>query len=136
MDLRFLAATFDKCARPRVGWQIDAFGHSEQMPSILAQMGYDGQFFARVDFEEKKGRMNNHSAEMIWQASASQGERSEIFSSILYKHYSAPTGFCFDILCTDDPIVDDDNELNNVEDKVGKFFICQHFCLTLYIIVG
>uniref|UniRef100_A0A240SWY6 Alpha-mannosidase n=1 Tax=Glossina morsitans morsitans TaxID=37546 RepID=A0A240SWY6_GLOMM len=121
LGLQFLAATFDKCARPRVGWQIDAFGHSEQMPSILAQMGYDGQFFARVDFEEKKGRMNNHSAEMIWQASASQGERSEIFSSILYKHYSAPTGFCFDILCTDDPIVDDDNELNNVEDKVDEF---------------
>uniref|UniRef100_A0A1A9W6T5 Alpha-mannosidase n=1 Tax=Glossina brevipalpis TaxID=37001 RepID=A0A1A9W6T5_9MUSC len=121
LGLQFLSETFDKCARPRVGWQIDAFGHSQEFASILTQMGYDGQFFARVDFKEKKERMNKLLAEMIWQASESQDERSEIFSSILYNHYSPPPGFCFDILCTDDPIVDEDSGLNNVEDKVDVF---------------
>ncbi|PSN38675.1 hypothetical protein C0J52_08895 [Blattella germanica] len=36
-----------------------------------------------------------------WRAEA------DLFTSVLYNHYSAPPGFCFDISCGDGPIIDD-----------------------------
>ena len=38
---------------------------------------------------------------------------------MLYNHYSAPPGFCFDMRCNDDRIVDDKNLLSyNVDEKI------------------
>ena len=31
----------------------------------------------------------------------------QIYTQLLYNHYSAPPGFCFDMRCDDDRIVDD-----------------------------
>lgn len=75
---RFLNDTFGECARPRVGWQIDPFGHSREMASLFAQMGFDGMFFARLDYEEKSERLTNKTAEMIWEGSDSLGKRKPI----------------------------------------------------------
>ena len=40
--------------RPRVGWSIDPFGHSNGNPRLLADMGMDAWFFARLDYEDKE----------------------------------------------------------------------------------
>ncbi|XP_017155089.2 lysosomal alpha-mannosidase-like isoform X2 [Drosophila miranda] len=120
VGLKFLDEAFGICARPRVGWQIDAFGHSREQASMFAQMGFDGQFFARMDHRDKSKRANNLGLEMIWNASESLDEM-ELFSGMLYNHYSAPPGFCFDLLCNDDPIVDGTSYDNNVWDRVNDF---------------
>lgn len=67
--LRKLNQTFGECGRPRVGWQIDPFGHSREMASMLAQFGFDGVFFARADHADKAKRLQNKQAEMIWHGS-------------------------------------------------------------------
>uniref|UniRef100_A0A1A9WEQ0 Alpha-mannosidase n=1 Tax=Glossina brevipalpis TaxID=37001 RepID=A0A1A9WEQ0_9MUSC len=87
LGLKFISLDFDDCARPRIGWQLDAFGHSRTMAAIFAQMGYDGQFFSRVDFEQKETMLNNRSIEMIWQTSDDLDESSEIFFGVLYDSY-------------------------------------------------
>lgn len=71
--VRQLNDTFGACGRPRLGWQIDPFGHSREMASLLAQMGYDGQFFGRIDYQDKTARMLNKTMEFVWHGSTSLG---------------------------------------------------------------
>lgn len=74
LGLKFLNDTFGECARPRVGWQIDPFGHAREMASLFTQMGYDGVFFARLDYQDKSKRLDEKSMEMIWKTSENLGE--------------------------------------------------------------
>lgn len=119
--LRLLNDTFGECGRPRAGWQIDPFGHSREQASLFAQMGFDGVFFARLDWRDKSKRLQDKTAEMLWKSSANLPD-SDLFTSALYNHYSAPPGFCFDVLCRDDPFVDGQYSVeNNVKQKVDDF---------------
>lgn len=43
--------------RPRVGWHIDPFGHSNASPRLFADMGFDAWFFARLDYQDKDRRL-------------------------------------------------------------------------------
>ncbi|RXG58374.1 Lysosomal alpha-mannosidase [Armadillidium vulgare] len=59
---------------------------------------------------------------MIWKGSQSLGEESWIFTGALPNMYFAPGGFCFDIFCGDDPIMDDPRlEDYNKDQKVSDF---------------
>ncbi|XP_060656740.1 LOW QUALITY PROTEIN: lysosomal alpha-mannosidase-like [Drosophila nasuta] len=120
LGLKVLNDTFGACARPQIGWQIDPFGHSREMASIFAQMGFNAEFFARMDHREKSKRLEDVAIEMIWQSSAALKD-SDIFTGLLYRHYSAPPGFCFDILCSDEPIIDSKSYDNNVKSRVDDF---------------
>lgn len=82
--LRFLNDTFGECARPRVGWQIDMFGHSREQSSLFTKMGFDGLFFSRLDWRDKNKRMKEKTMELIWRSSSNLGRKvrfaSETFS--------------------------------------------------------
>lgn len=119
LGLRFLDETFGECARPKIGWQIDPFGHSREQASLFAKMGYDGMFFSRLDWRDKSQRANETKMEMVWHTSENL-EDSDLLTGVLYNHYNAPPGFCFDILCDDEPIIDDDHSADyNVERRVS-----------------
>ena len=72
--LKFLNETFGECGRPRVGWQIDPFGHSREQASLFAQMGYDGVFLTRLDYQDKANRLATKTMEMVWKSSVNLGE--------------------------------------------------------------
>ena len=57
LSIQFLNETFGECGRPVVAWQIDPFGHAREQASLFAQMGFDGLFFGRLDYDDKKTRM-------------------------------------------------------------------------------
>ncbi|XP_063233743.1 lysosomal alpha-mannosidase-like isoform X2 [Bacillus rossius redtenbacheri] len=119
---RRLNDTFGECGRPRVGWQIDPFGHSRETASIMARMGFDGLFFGRLDYQDKNTRLQNRSMELMWRASADLGSDADLFTGALFHHYTSPDGFCFDSTCTDDPIIDDVNSPEyNVPDQLAQF---------------
>ncbi|XP_049857093.1 lysosomal alpha-mannosidase-like [Schistocerca gregaria] len=120
--LRKLNDTFGACGRPHVGWQIDPFGHSREMASIFAQLGYDGVFFARSDYQDRQRRYQTRNSEMIWQGSANLGTSSRLFAATFNNSYYPPSGFCFDSNCAQLPIIDDpQNPLYNVDTKVSEF---------------
>ncbi|KAK3085464.1 hypothetical protein FSP39_003781 [Pinctada imbricata] len=123
LGFQFLKDNFGECGRPRVAWQIDPFGHSREHASLFARMGFDGLFFGRLDYQDKAKRMNTKTMEMIWQGSPKNlGSQSDLFTGVLFNGYNPPKGFCFDVTCRDDPIMDDPNLHDyNVPQKVAEF---------------
>ncbi|XP_023670401.1 lysosomal alpha-mannosidase [Paramormyrops kingsleyae] len=123
LGLRFLNDTFGACGRPRVAWHIDPFGHAREHASLFAQMGYDGLFFGRLDYQDKARRIKDKDMEMVWRASASlRPPAADLFTGVLPNGYNPPPGFCWDQLCNDPPIRDDpDLEDYNVDSVVKNF---------------
>lgn len=120
--LRKLNDSFGECGRPKVGWQIDPFGHSKEMANIFAQLGFDGILLGRIDYQEKNFRFQTKTPEMVWRGSNSLGEASDIFTGVMYNTYAPPPGFCFDILCQDEPFIDDKKSFEyNVDRRVDEF---------------
>lgn len=98
---------------------------------MFARMGFDGMFFGRLDYQDKMHRLSKLSAEMLWHGSANLGEEADLFTGVLYNNYGPPPGFCFDILCSDEPIIDDKWSPDyNVDRKVIKqyFFFFKSKC--------
>ena len=73
------------CGRPKVGWQIDPFGHSRELAATMARLGFDGLFLGRIDYQDKNGRLNNQTAEMIWRTSAN--DNCKITKNIFISFY-------------------------------------------------
>ncbi|XP_068607078.1 lysosomal alpha-mannosidase [Brachionichthys hirsutus] len=123
MGLRFLNETFGSCGRPRVAWHIDPFGHAREHASMFAQMGYDGFFFGRLDYQDRARRMRDKEQELLWRASDSLiPPVADLWTGILPNGYNPPEGFCWDQSCNDPPIRDDpDLEDYNVNDVVKRF---------------
>ncbi|XP_017099033.2 lysosomal alpha-mannosidase-like [Drosophila bipectinata] len=120
LGLKFLDDNFGSCGRPTIGWQVDPFGHSREQASIFAQFGYDGEFFSRMDHNDKDRRLQDLAMEMIWHASESLSDL-KLFTGLTYRHYSSPDGFCFDVNCGDEPIIDGKSYDNNVKTRIDDF---------------
>jgi lysosomal alpha-mannosidase len=120
LGLRFISNNFG--VRPTVGWHIDPFGHSSVQASLFSLMGFDSFYFGRLDYGDKALRLNKSEMELMWQGSKSLGVYGDLFTGVLYQHYTPPTGFCFDDKCSDEPIMDDkDLEGYNVDERVDTF---------------
>lgn len=96
---KWLNRTFGECGIPKIGWQIDPFGHSREQASIFAQMNFDGLFLGRIDYQDKLLREKTQTMEFIWKSSPSLGKKADIFTGVLPNVYWPPTGFCFDVNC-------------------------------------
>ncbi|CAF1146005.1 unnamed protein product [Rotaria sordida] len=127
LGAEFLRDQFGDCARPKIGWQIDPFGHSREVASLFAQMGFDGLFFGRADYQDIAKRNMTKTMEMIWKGSVNLNRQGWLFTGILPHGYDAPDSFCFDILCTDAPIMDDARLYDyNVPERVQAFINVAH----------
>ncbi|XP_078167734.1 putative alpha-mannosidase At5g13980 [Carex rostrata] len=119
---RFIKEEFEVV--PRIGWQIDPFGHSAVQAYLLsAEVGFDALYFSRIDYQDLAKRKDTKSLEVIWRASKSLGSSADVFTGIFPKDYEPPSGdFYFEVDSTS-PVVQDDPLLfdYNVQDRVNDF---------------
>lgn len=66
--------TFGECARPRVAWQIDPFGHSSEVAAEFAEMGFDGLVLGRIDHGDIANRRSQKTMEMVWRPDINKGK--------------------------------------------------------------
>ncbi|XP_076940855.1 alpha-mannosidase At3g26720-like [Bidens hawaiensis] len=109
--------------KPRVGWQIDPFGHSAVQAYLLgAEVGFDSLYFARMDYQDREKRKNEKTLEFVWRGSKSLGSSSQLFTGIFPRHYDPPDGFTFEINDVSEPIQDDHLLFDyNVQERVNDF---------------
>ncbi|KAG6556620.1 hypothetical protein Mapa_001561 [Marchantia paleacea] len=118
---RYIKDQFD--VAPRIGWQIDPFGHSAVQGYLLgAEAGFDALFFARADYQDKAKRQTDRTMEFIWRGSKSLGASAQLFGGLLGHHYDPPPEFRYDIR-SEAPLIQDDPLLYdyNVEERVELF---------------
>ncbi|KAM0060144.1 putative alpha-mannosidase [Helianthus debilis subsp. tardiflorus] len=110
---------------PRIGWQIDPFGHSAVQAYLLgAEVGFDSLFFGRIDYQDRAKRKADKHLEVIWQASKTLGSSSQIFAGAFPENvYEPPTSEFYFEVNADSPIVQDNVNLfdYNVEERVNAF---------------
>eukprot|EP00636_Phaeomonas_parva_P016919 CAMPEP_0118851794 /NCGR_PEP_ID=MMETSP1163-20130328/1098_1 /TAXON_ID=124430 /ORGANISM="Phaeomonas parva, Strain CCMP2877" /LENGTH=1103 /DNA_ID=CAMNT_0006784183 /DNA_START=134 /DNA_END=3445 /DNA_ORIENTATION=+ len=122
---RFLKKEFGFA--PRVGWQLDPFGHSATQASLLTyDIGFDALFFGRIDYQDRERRQAEKQCEGVWEASKSAGSTNRIFWGLTGSYggsYGPPAGFDFDIKNDNAvPIMDDERLADyNVESRVNDF---------------
>ena len=106
----FILAEFGEQANPRVGWQIDPFGHSATHASLLtAALGLDATFFSKYDYQDHTIRRNTKELELLWSPSPSLGAAGQVWTGTFPNlgDYGPPPGLCFDYFCQDtsnDPV--------------------------------
>ncbi|XP_058092937.1 alpha-mannosidase At3g26720-like [Magnolia sinica] len=118
---RFIKQEFGKT--PRIGWQIDPFGHSAAQAYLLgAEVGFDSLYFGRIDYQDRVKRKDEKSLEVVWRGSKTFGSSAQIFTSIFPEGYGPPDGFSFEVN-DDSQIVQDNNLLfdYNVQERVNDF---------------
>uniref|UniRef100_A0A8C5WAL1 Alpha-mannosidase n=1 Tax=Leptobrachium leishanense TaxID=445787 RepID=A0A8C5WAL1_9ANUR len=123
LGLEFLQSTFGECGRPRVAWHIDPFGHSREQALLFAQMGFEGFFFGRLDYQDKVYREDSKQMEMVWCGSDDlTPPAANLFTGVLPNGYDPPPGFCWDQICANAPIMDDPTmEDYNADSVVANF---------------
>ncbi|KAL8557447.1 hypothetical protein ACS0TY_004754 [Phlomoides rotata] len=119
---RFIKEEFG--VTPRIGWQIDPFGHSVVQAYLLgAEIGFDSLFFGRIDYQDRAKCKTEKSLEVIWRGSKSLGSSSQIFAGAFPKNYEPPPGGFYYEVNDDSPIVQDNVNLfdYNVQERVEAF---------------
>lgn len=119
---QFITYSLGEAALPNTTWQIDPFGHSVTQATLLGpQAGMPSLFVGRVDWQDKALRLNESALEMLWYGSESQPDIAS-FTDITFNGYWMPDGFCWDLGCTDDPIIDDaSSPMFNVPQRLADF---------------
>jgi len=112
--------------RPKIGWDIDTFGHTDMNTRLYAQMGFEAMFFSRLDKADKNERSKEEKRGMnfLWRPSSSHfGDQYQILTHVFRTDYCYPTGFSIaDNMLSDDVFVDDRTlDTFNAEDKMIDF---------------
>lgn len=51
---------------PKIGWQLDPFGHSSTNAELMTEMGMEAIFMGRINEQDFEERRANKDLEFIW----------------------------------------------------------------------
>jgi lysosomal alpha-mannosidase len=114
---------------PKVGWDVDAFGHSDTNTRLLAELGYEAMFFSRMDEAEKHQRSEHHALNFLWRPSTeSFGNRWQVLTNVFKNDYCSPAGLMTGENYNADDLIETDRTLSsfNGEDQVHKLVEWSH----------
>jgi hypothetical protein len=103
---------------PKVGWNIDAFGHTQANAALFHDLGFDALFFARAGRDEIEQRFDplNQGSHFLWRPLSKHfGNQKEILGGFFTQDetYGFPKGFKYDERTDDDTKIQDDPTLAN-----------------------
>jgi hypothetical protein len=106
---------------PKVGWQLDPFGHSATQASYMTSlMGFNALYFGRIDKQDLQKRHDEQECEGLWASSPNLANTSVFWglTGSYEGNYGPFAGFCFDIHCQDEVLVglDEDHLLAKITD--------------------
>ncbi|CBH15235.1 lysosomal alpha-mannosidase precursor, putative [Trypanosoma brucei gambiense DAL972] len=117
---------------PLVGWQADAFGHSATQASLLtSRAGFNGTFFARIDYREYEDRVKRGGRQFWWDASPSLPDLKTFAEANLHATYCSAAGYKWDLadqlesartFTQADDIIDD-----NASERYNVPVVLKHF---------
>jgi len=85
---------------PRVGWNIDPFGHTEANAALFHDFGFDALFFSRLGSEDNQERLSStdRGTHFLWRPLATNfGKQKEILSGLIADgNYGFAEGFKYD----------------------------------------
>ena len=53
--------------KPKIGWQLDPFGHSAANAWVFAELGLEAMFFARINHDDFENRKANKDLQFVWE---------------------------------------------------------------------
>ena len=95
-------------------------------------MGFDGQFFTRIDNNDKDIRLKNSDLEII----VSSPLKHDLWTYIMYSHYNPPSEMMFDKKNSEAPLSDENirykslslvNEMRRISKIYNQSIIFQSF---------
>ena len=57
---------------------------------------------------------------MVWEAGQDVGDASDLFTGVLFNEYGPPPGFCWDLPCDDEPLMDKDLFETNIKERADS----------------
>lgn len=116
---------------PRVGWNIDPFGHTEGTAAMYHDFGFDAFFFSRSHADKVKERFAHRGSHFLWRPFSDHfGKQKEILTGMIsdgIQGYGYNKGFTYDEdteagVSDEDTGIQDDPTLAgfNVEAMIAK----------------
>ena len=103
MGHRFLDKEFG--IKPKVGWMLDSFGHSQANSALFADFGFEAMFFSRMSSDEREKLQETKRSIFLWEPLSNvYGSSKQILSQVFFHDYSPPPTFS--------------NEHNNEDDVI------------------
>lgn len=62
----------------------DPFGHTNAHSGLMAKFGFNGFFWARIDYEDHQLRNSTKNLEFIWRGVKSYGTSQDLYTGVFY----------------------------------------------------
>lgn len=92
MGHRFLQEEFG--VKPKIGWMLDAFGHSQANAQLFAEFGFEALFFSRMSQDERLKLQETKRSIFLWEPLSNLfGSTKQILTQVFFWDYSPPPTF-------------------------------------------
>lgn len=116
LGLEFVLKEFG--VKPRIGWQVDPFGHSNTNARLFAEMGFDAWFFGRQDWADYNKRVKNKELEWVWMPNGDTSKK--IFTHRIWEGYTWQPIGSFDIRYNNKPFISNKESWSFNADKLSE----------------